>query len=678
MIKRGKTGKISHGILGLIGLGALSFPLIAAGPASHVTRISGHVPTKAISQSQDLGHLTGSQKISLSVALNVNDESALEQLIARLNTPGDPLYGRYLSPQQFTEQFAPSEQDYNQVVQYLSGLGLTVESTQPNRLLINVSGPSSTIESAFQVSMHQYVASDGRIAFASTSDPMIDDSVAPKIRAVAGLQNLTQFKSYAHPLAKGAKPQQVGSGPNGGLAPADIKKAYNLAGLTQTGAGQTLGLFELDGYTASDITGYASHFGIATTPTLQNVLVDTATGTPGSGATEVTLDIELMVAIAPGATKILVYEGPNSEQGLLDTYAKIANDNLAKNVSTSWGIPEDQATATMLASEKTIFMQMAAQGQSIYAAAGDSGAYDDGTNLSVDDPGSDPYVVSTGGTTLSLSGAQAYTSESSWGIPASGSTAAQGGGGGISATWPIPSWQMGLGNATNLGSTTMRMVPDISLDANPNTGYAIFFQGAFGIVGGTSCAAPVWAAFTALVNQQRAANGSPVLGYPNPALYQLALSQNYGNLFHDVSDATTNLHYPAEKGYDLSSGWGSMNGATLFAALVNPVLPPLAPATLSLATHYQVMALSWVASSGATSYTVSRGTAGAGPFTPVATNLTALSYQDTGLTNGTTYYYEVSAINASGQSAFSMSSGAPSIVVPQAPTNFTVVNVGAQ
>src|SRR5262249_39465472 len=159
----------------------------------------------------------------------------------------------------------------------------------------------------------------------------------------------------------------------------------------------------LDGYNSSDITAFKSSFALSTFPTLENVLVDGYSGAAGGGADEVTLDIELAGAIAPGMTKILVYEGPNSDAGVLDTYSRIASDNRASQVSTSWGLSEDLSGTSVINAEATFFQEMAANGQSVFAASGDNGAFDNqyryGT-LEVDDPGSQPHVTSVGGTTL--------------------------------------------------------------------------------------------------------------------------------------------------------------------------------------------------------------------------------------------------------------------------------------
>ena len=202
----------------------------------------------------------------------------------------------------------------------------------------------------------------------------------------------------------------------------------------------------------------------------------------------------------------------------------------------------------------------------------------------------------------------------------------------------------------------MRNVPDVSLDADPNTGYAIYFGGQWVVYGGTSCAAPLWSAFTALVNQQRAANGQGTLGFANTLLYSTAQSANYTAGFHDIADGSTNLFYPAATGYDDATGLGTFNGANLLAALSGggsaPPTVPAAPTGLKATAGIAQIALTWTGGTGATSYNVYRSTTlGAEGSAPYKTGLTATSYTDTGLTAGTTYFYQVAAVNSAGTSA---------------------------
>jgi subtilase family serine protease len=533
-----------------------------AGPTAGV-RLRGHVPFFAMSKARHMGRAAKNKQVSLTVVLSLRNQAELTDLINRLSNPLDALYGQYLTPEEFKARFSPTADDIASVVQYLVSKNLVMSESTSNT--IKVTGSVRNIEKAFNLEMHQYTDSKSRITFAPNNDPEVSNPMAGKIVGVLGLNNFTTFVAHRHRRLNSNGAAPIGSGPNGGLSPSDIQKAYSVTVGSNNGAGQTLALMELDGYAASDISTYSSQFGLPQTPTLQNVLVDGYDGSAGQGADEVTLDIELMMAVSPGPSKILVYEGVNNETGPLDVYSKIADDNLAKQVSTSWGSPENQNTDASLQAENTVFMQFAAQGQSLYAAAGDAGAYDDGSTLSVDDPASQPYVTATGGTTLAINSDGTFKSESSWGLTNQGQS--QGGGGGISGKWPLPSYQTGLSSASNNGSSSNRMVPDISLDANPQTGYAIYVGGSWNVYGGTSCAAPLWAGFTALINQRRVNTGQPVLGFANIPIYQAAQSTSYSQLFHDVTDQSTNLFYPAVTGYDLSTGWGSLNVSALVTAL---------------------------------------------------------------------------------------------------------------
>ena len=655
--------------LAFLGLAAAPSAVLAAPPAGFVT-LPGHLPTAALASAQKVSALDVQQPVALALTLPLHHQAELADLLHGLYDPQDPRYGQYLSPDEFAARFSPTPAEYARVVAYAKAMGLTVTGTHPNRTVLDVSAPAGQVEHAFGLHLSVYQSQqDGRYFFAPDAEPQVPVSVAGLVSGVAGLSSASEWRPHrvrrpmpeiTPDLDPYAAPLETGSGPGGGLAPADIKAAYNLSSMPQTGSGQTLGLFELDGYTPSDISAYESAFGLPAVP-LQNVLIDGYSGAAGSGADEVTLDIELQTALAPNASKILVYEGPNSDAGVVDTYNKIATDNLAKEISTSWGEAEQYPSASVRSSENTAFQQMAAQGQSIFAASGDSGAKDNGSSLSVDDPASQPYMVGVGGLALSTNGAGgSYKSETTW------NNNIGAGGGGISTVWTIPSYQSGVaGSSASKGSTTHRNVPDVSLDADPETGYAIYYSGGWTIYGGTSCAAPLWAAFTSLVNQKRAAAGSSLLGFANPPIYTLAASSAYANDFHDVADGSTNKYYPAVAGYDDATGWGSFNGAGLLSDLSGGAAPaptvPAAPTGVTATAGSMQAALSWTGSTGASSYTVYRGTS-SGSETPLKSGLTTTSFTDTGLTNGTTYFYQVAAVNSAGTSPKSAEVSA----VPQA------------
>jgi subtilase family serine protease len=634
-------------------------------------RLNDHIPA-LVALSRVVDRVNAQQPIRLALTLPLRNQAGLDDLLTRLYDPDDPLYGQYLTPEEFTARFGPTPQDYDAVTAFAKASGLTVVDTHSNRLVLDVEGTAASVERAFGVRLLRFQAPDGRLFRAPDAAPAIPAALSGRLRDVIGLDDAAVWRPHYRlrqmPVGGGIFADAFGgggpvltplggSGPGGGLSPSDIKTAYSLSGTTLNGSGQTLGLFELDGYTASDVTGYENFFSLPHV-TLQNVLIDGFSGIPsgGGGSAEVTLDIELQVALAPSASKVIVYEGPNSSAGVVDTYNRIATDNLARQVSTSWGLPESSNSATVRNSENSAFRQMAAQGQTIYAAAGDSGAFDNGSSLSVDDPASQPFMVGVGGTSLTTGTGAAYTSERTWN---GGSVSAGAGGGGKSVIWAIPSYQSGVVTAASQGSTTMRNVPDVALDADPNTGYSIVFQNNFFIFGGTSCAAPLWAGFTALVNQQRALNGTTPLGFANPPLYAVGKGARYTTDFHDIADGSTNLFFPAVSGYDEATGWGSFKGASLLADLAggSTGTAPGAPTGLTARSGNAQVALSWNASAGATSYRLYRSTTSGGE-TLYRSGLTATTFTDTGLTNGTTFFYKVSALNSVGESAKSSEASA--------------------
>ncbi len=553
---------------------AFSLHVNAAPRSGPSTRLSGHVPSKAVHSAVFLNRLEGSTHVPVTFVLPLRNQEELAELIKRIHDPADQQhYGKYLTTDEFIERFAPTQEDYDAVVAYANSLGLSVNSVHPNRTLLNVSGRAKSVESAFSLNLHQYLSPNGRQFYAPNNDPKVPVAIASIIKGIVGLDNHAKWKPFHHrkemTLAPDAASQTFPSGPGGGFSPSDLVKAYNLSEVSANGTGQSIALFELAGYQASDIHTYTSYFGLPSA-NLKNIPVD---GGSSSGIdAEVTLDIQLAVALAPRST-IYVYEGPNSNQGVLDTYNRIATDNLAKQVSTSWGLGEDLVNAQYLQAENAIFQQMAAQGQTIYAAAGDSGAFDDYANnssqsLVVDDPASQPYVVGVGGTSLRVNAETgAYQMESVWNDGLGNGA----GGGGVSTVWPIPSWQT---NVSTVYSMTHRNVPDVALNADTNTGYAIYYDGQWQIYGGTSCAAPLWAAFTACVNQSLVNANQPVLGFANPRLYAIANGMSYAMDFHDVTTGN-NLHYNAGVGYDNASGWGSFNGANLYASLTSLMAAPV-------------------------------------------------------------------------------------------------------
>jgi kumamolisin len=542
----------------------LMFTLYAGAEPS--IRLSEHIPSHAVENAAFLNNLDGSTNIAMTFTLPLRNEKELKELIDRLYDPSDSDYGKYLTASEFIDRFAPTQEDYDNVIAYAKSVGFTVTGQHPNRTLLDVDAPAQTVELAFNLGLQQYQLPSGRQFHAPDQNPEVPVSIASTIRGIVGLDNHAEWRSFNQEnktIIAEAAPQSYPSGPRGGYAPRDIVKAYNLSGVSANGSNQVVALFELANYQVSDINAYANYFGLPS-PKLKTIFVD---GGSGSGIdAECTLDIQLALALAP-QSEIYVYEGPNSGRGVIDTYNRIATDNIAKQISSSWGISENYVNSQYLQTENSIFKQMAAQGQTVYIASGDRGAYDNGGGaLQVLDPAAQPYCSGVGGTRLLVdSNTGAYRSESVWNH-GSGSAS----GGGVSRFWSIPSWQT---NVPTVYSKTNRNVPDVSLNSDPGTGYAIYYRGGWSIYGGTSCAAPLWAAFTACVNQTLTANQQPTLGFANPKFYAIGSSAAYAADFYDVT-VGNNLYYNAHSGYDNATGWGSFNGTGLYDSLTNFTAAP--------------------------------------------------------------------------------------------------------
>ena len=590
--------------------GALPASIAGAAPAGPVAaaatpaRVRLGSPPKHPGRSKVVGALATGTELPVTVTLKPRDPAGLAAYAAGVSTPGSPIYHHYLSVSGFRDRFGPTAQDVAGVESSLAAQGLRPGPVSANGLAIPVSATAGELGHAFSLSFQKVSLESGRTAFANTQAPQFSASVAGNVQGVIGLNSL----AVPHPqgirtdVGRGRNPRAlkanvVTGGPQPcstaastasgqGVYTADqIASAYRFSSLYadgDEGAGQTIALLELEPDLHSDIATYQSCYGTSTS--ISYVPVDGgATGAP-AGQGEAALDIEDVIGLAPHV-KLLVYQGPNTPAGAIDTYTKIVSQDAAKVVSTSWGMCEAGQSSTILA-ENTLFQEAATQGQSVFAASGDSGSEDCGgsdTSLAVDDPASQPYVTGVGGTTMPTLGPP--PKQTAW-DDGSGAT-----GGGISTAWSMPSYQSGASSSLHVitshssripcGAATgsfCREVPDVSADADPNTGYLIYWQGVWGGIGGTSAAAPLWAAFTALVNASSGCNRTPI-GFANPVLYTAA-SNAYSTDFNDITSGNNDLtgtnggDYPAGKGYDMATGLGTPNGQTLPATLCNDGVPP--------------------------------------------------------------------------------------------------------
>jgi subtilase family serine protease len=550
------------------------------------------------------------QTVHVTVSLAPRDPAALEAFATAVSTPGSPDFRDYLSVPQFVQRFAPSAAQLAAVEGTLRADGLEVGEPTVNDLTLPISGSAARIESAFHTSLAEVSLAGGRTAYVNRQAPSLPAAVAPYVQAVVGLDDLAPYQAQASQVESSGdspaalsgaagqaapKPAVVTGGPQpcleaqelkfqGGHTADEIASAYQLPGLYgagDIGAGQTVGILELEPYLPTDIAAYQSCYGTATPVTAINV-----GGGPGpyeGDDSEAALDIEQVIGLAPAAN-ILVYQGPNGGSGPVNVLSAMVSENRAKTLTTSWGQCEQFASRAASEAENTLLQEAAAQGQSFYAAAGDTGSegclrsdkFEDA--LAVQSPSSLPFATGVGGTSLTEPGPP--PTETVWNDGSKNAT-----GGGTSIEFPMATYQSGaaaglhvIGTGSRLcGAAYCRQVPDVAADADPNTGYVVYANEEWGQIGGTSAGSPLWAALTALTDAFPSCRGRTV-GFANPALYAIA-GAAYAANFHDIVAASPfgyanndpfgeegNL-YPVAPGYDMTTGLGTPVGPTLAASL---------------------------------------------------------------------------------------------------------------
>ena len=599
-----------------------------------------------------IGRLPASRQVRLCIGLQLRNPDQLDALLYDLYDPASPRYHHFLTPEQFNAAFAPTEQDYAAVVEFARAHGLSVSSRLPDRRMVDVVGSAASIERAFHVHLHEYRhASRSRSFYAPDAEPSVASTL--KVADVWGLSDYPEPRALhgtPRPLGTTAQPNGTGSA-SGMYIGGDFRKAY-LPGVTNlTGAGQVVALFQLDGFYASDIAAYAvaasnAQVGVPAVP-LQTVLIDGFSGNvyDSNGNGEVSLDIEMAMSMAPGLSRIIVYEGNPTNFYPAHVISQIAAENLARQVSCSWawsGGPN--------ATFDSYLQQLIAQGQSFFQASGDSDAYTTGyidNTANNTSPVDSLYLTCVGGTTLTTSSG-AWQSETVWNWDTRGSPGV-GSSGGSSSYYAIPSWQSTINMTNNHGSVYYRNIPDVALTAENI--YVRYGNGLIGNFGGTSCAAPLWAGLCALVNQQAAINAVSPVGFLNPAIYSIGKGAGYTTAFHDITTGSNTrtgvTNFYAMTGYDLCTGWGTPRGSNLINSLmpfnalrVTPVTTPAfigpvggpfspTPNAFTLA-NAGASSMNWSAGTTSTWFTLvpSNGTLLAGGTTNVTITLAA---QTTGL-----------------------------------------------
>ena len=507
--------------------------------------------------------------VHATVALAPRNASDLAAYAGAVTTPGSPLYRHYLTVAQFARRFGASPSAIAKVRAGLAARGVTVGLVAANRLALEVSSPAGTLK-ASTASLALYRDSDASAtSLTGAVDGLVQAVIGPGAPAPSASvveRPGSVFESGPAEGAKGApRPRDVDTAGPQPCAPAraaaasttahtadQIASAYGLSGYYAAGdegRGVTIALFELEPFSASDVAAYQACY--RTGAAVTTVAVDGgAGGGPGSG--EAAMDVEDLIGLAPDAS-IKVYEGPATGSGAYDIYNRIVSDDTAQVISTSWGMCEALEGSVSASVESTLFEEAAVQGQSFLAASGDSGSDDCGDGRpSVDDPASQPWVTAVGGTSLDGSGNVVWNDSL-------GAT-----GGGVSSLWGRPAYQSAAalrqwGVTCGSSGVACREVPDVSVDADPGTGYVAFYRGSWRVVGGTSVAAPTVAALAALADASPQCGGHP-LGFLNPGLYRAAAGA-YAADFNDVTSGSNGFAsvagFAAGPGYDMASGLGT-------------------------------------------------------------------------------------------------------------------------
>jgi Pro-kumamolisin, activation domain len=538
--------------------------------------LSGSYVPAAVATAPFVGPLPAASQVQLSVGLPLRNPQDLKTLLTQVSDPHSSKYRQYLTPNAFAAAYGPMATDYQKLISFATSNGLSITKTYGNNQLLDVIGTVANIESAFHVFMNVYRRSDGSQFYAPDTTPSVDFAI-PILR-VNGLDNFRVPKradgsgEFNFPFESSL---YTGS---------DFRNAY-APGVKLTGAGQTLALVEFDGFSPADITAYENGAGPPVTP----FLMDGATGKPVNPTTqfEVTLDIEMAAAMAPGLDNIYVYEGP-TPLGPSVAYDVTADDLLTTMAFPPPGLPPSNQISCSwfgFGGENVLaaIQEFAAQGQSFFMASGDSGAYGN------DNPMQLPYneeevdwMTLVGGTELfTKAGGGAWTSERTWNDAVNHAAAdPDATSGGVTTGVLAPSYQAGIATqiATAGGNPTWRNFPDVSMVA---TEIQIQVYGSPLPAVGTSAAAPLWAAFVALANQQAAALGRAPIGFANPAIYAIGQGAFYSQDFHDIADGSTNNRsgsgpFQAITGYDLATGWGSPTGMSLIDDLAESGSPCVA------------------------------------------------------------------------------------------------------
>lgn len=514
----------------------------------------------AIRDSRDLGPMPPTQRISFDITLASRDAAGLQAALAT---------GSALTPQAFADRYGPDPARVRVVLRVLAAADL-VAHWSAGDVLLTVTGQAGSVEHVLGISIHRFVPRDGTPFYSALTAPAVPASLAGAVIAVTGLDDYQRDLTSAIPTAD-----------VNGVTPKDMTTFYDITPLRTAGldgTGQTVVFIEWAVPTMGVLDAWANKF---TPDSPFNVVVHqdaTAWGAPVAAgdkpyynlAGEASLDLEVVHGIAPGAREVVyAFSDSSAIPDVITTIASQFPHAILSSSISAHECEQEQNAKADAAADNQVDLAAAAQGMSIFWASGDRGAYaclpnypnqdpNATTELSVQPDASSAGLTAVGGTTVFFAANGDYFQESAWGEPVE----QWGSGGGMSTDIPRPSWQEGPGIPSSM---TGRGLPDVAADGDGNTGWDVIEpsqsnanQGEEVTVGGTSAAAPFWAAVVALIDQDLTNKSLPLVGFANPALYLFGQSPSGlpAPAFHDVT-LGTNLHYAAGPGWDMATGLGT-------------------------------------------------------------------------------------------------------------------------
>jgi kumamolisin len=497
----------------------------------------------------------------LVVHLAYPNPAAVDSFVRTVNDPASPMFGHYLTPMQFASAFGPSQGSYAAVIGRLRSAGFRIAGEYSNRKVIDVVSDAAHAQAFFGTTIG-HVTLGGATYYANLTPARIPFALRGAVRSVSGFNNYSRMRSYLTRTNRTTQPFNATTNP-GPYGPKDIQTAYNEAvhvnpainGTSSTGVHATIAIETAFDYQDSDLAGFWTMSGVTRAPGayVYRKFVDNPSGqgifNPAE-STETTADVEQTTSNAPGANVLVVEGVDNLTSTFDDVYAATVTDPRVDIVTTSWGLCEINEDQNEVLSDSDLFKQGAAEGQTMFAASGDSGSKDctDSTNQSVigvDFPSSSPWVGASGGTSMLLNSDDSINTDTGW----------SGSGGGVSVIFPLPSYQTPV---STLAARTGRNSPDVALLADNTTGYTFYYLGSGTTlkIGGTSLVAPNMAAdyaqYDGFFNKR--------LGLAQTGLYKMFATKKYpGNVFYDILTGS-NGDYSCHAGYDNVTGPGSFNG----------------------------------------------------------------------------------------------------------------------